>query len=116
MIYNIEYQATQYNTKSRNARGMMMSNEESSIRKMARNGRIRYTTHALKRMKEYGLNVLQVNEMLKNCSHNQHLGDVNGNRFEGHAPEQDVTGTRRISAHARIVSDEYWLIITIINN
>jgi hypothetical protein len=84
------------------------------IRNLARMGLAKYTRHAIERIKEYGLTVMQVNEMLKNCNHNQSLGDCNGYRVEGRAPALDTTGTIHISAHVHL--SETILVITVINN
>ena len=91
-----------------------MTDKGPEIRKLARKGFVRYTDHAIKRILEYGLTVMQVNEMLKNCNHNQSLGDGNGYRVEGRAPASDATGTRNISAHVSL--SENVLVITVINS
>ena len=91
-----------------------MTDQGPEIRNLARKGKIRYTRHAVEKMLQYGLNVLQVNEMLKNCNHNQRLGDGNGCRVEGRAPAFDNTGTRMISAHVKVT--DLVLVITVINN
>jgi hypothetical protein len=75
---------------------------------MAKRGLIRYTRYATERIKEYGLTVMQVNEMLKICNHNQSLGDDKGYRVEGCVPASDTTGTRNISAHVHL-SEKVWL-------
>lgn len=77
-------------------------------------GSVRYTKHAIERIREYGLTIMQVNEMLKNCNHNQSLGDSNGYRVEGRAPASDTTGTRNISAHVSL--SNMILVITVINS
>jgi hypothetical protein len=91
-----------------------MTDKGPEIRKMARIGLVKYTRHAIERIKEYGLTIMQVNEMLKNCNHNQSLGDANGYRVEGYAPARDTTGTKNISAHVHL--SEKVLVITVINN
>ena len=52
-----------------------MTDKGPAIRKLARKGLVVYTKHAIDRIREYGLTVMQVSEMLKNCNHNQRLGD-----------------------------------------
>jgi hypothetical protein len=84
------------------------------IRQLAKEGLVRYTSHAIERIRQHGLTTMQVNEMLKNCNHNQNLDDKNGYRVEGRAPASDSTGTRKISAH--ICLAEKILVITVINN
>lgn len=94
-----------------------MTDKGPEIRRLARIGLVKYTRHAIERIKEYGLTVMQVNEVneiLKNCNHNQNLGDCNGYRVEGRAPAADTTGTRNISAHIHL--SEKILVITVINN
>jgi len=91
-----------------------MNDKGPEIRKLAKLGSVRYTEHAIKRIREYGLTVIQVNEMLKNCNHNQSLGDADGYRVEGRAPASDTTGTRNISAHVHL--SKTVLVITVINN
>ena len=91
-----------------------MTDMGPEIRKLAREGLIRYTRHAIERIRQYGLTVMQVSEMLKNCNHNQRLGDLDGCRVEGRAPASDTTGTRKISAHVHV--NEKILVITVINH
>lgn len=84
------------------------------IRQLAKEGLIRYTRHATERILQYGLTIMQVNQMLKNCNHNQSLDDEKGYRVEGRASCSDSTGTRNISAHV-CLTDKI-LVITVINN
>jgi hypothetical protein len=96
-----------------------MTDKGPEIRKLARVGAIRYTQHAIERIKEYKLTTAQVNGMLKNCTHNQTLDDNNGHRVAGRAPSLDETGTVDISAHIKLVpfsSAKKILVITVINN
>lgn len=84
------------------------------IRQLAKEDLVRYTNHAIDRIRQYGLTTMQVNEMLKNCNHKQSLDDKNGFRVEGRAPASDSTGMRKISAHVCLA--EKILVITVINN
>jgi hypothetical protein len=104
MIYNL--------LRLKERKGMIDKGPE--IRKLARMGFIRYTKHAIDRIKQYNLTIMQVNEMLKNCNHNQYLSDVKGYRVEGRAPALDTTGTKNISAH--VFLSEKILVITVIDN
>jgi hypothetical protein len=90
-----------------------MSDKSSEIRKLARKGSVKYTKHAIERIKKYGLTVIQVNQMLKNCNHNQSLDDSNGFRVEGRAPAHDRTGMRAMSAHVHLSNEV--MVITVIN-
>jgi hypothetical protein len=91
-----------------------MTDKGPEIRSLARQGLVKYSRHAIDRIRQYELTIMQVNEMLKNCNHNQSKDDVNGCRVEGRAPATDSVGTRRISAHVRLT--ENIVVITVINN
>lgn len=91
-----------------------MTDKGPEIRKLARQGLVKYTKHAIERICQYGLTIMQVNEMLKNCNHYQSKDDLKGCRVEGRAPATDSVGTRKISAHVHL--SENILVITVINN
>lgn len=90
-----------------------MTDKSPEIRDLARRNLIRYTKHAIDRINQYNLTVMQVNQMLKNCSHNQSLDDRNGYRVKGRAPNSDSLGMREISAHVSI--KEKIIVITVID-
>lgn len=72
-----------------------MTDVTPKVRELARAGKIRSTMHATQRICQYKLTIMQVNEMLKTCNHNQKLDDHNGHRVEGRAPATDCTGTKK---------------------
>lgn len=90
-----------------------MTDKGPEIRDLARRNLVRYTKHAIERINQYKLSIMQVQQMLKNCSHDQSLDDKNGYRVQGRAANSDSQGVRKISAHVNI--KEKVIVITVID-
>ncbi len=94
-----------------------MTDISPEIRTLARNGHIRFTKHALERMGQRNITVVQVRAMLRNCRMNSKGSDQDTYRVYGRAPAE-TTGTVDIAAQVKLTehNGKKVLVITVMGD